>query len=107
MLSCRMDVALHQTNRAVTQDRRQRGKVDPCLRETGCESVAEVVKDEREYHSGCCPCCANSVMRPVHSCDVLARITRRRKNPFGITRHPLGQNCSALTRQVKSASRRR
>ncbi len=49
MLSCRMDVALHQTNRAVTQDRRQRGKVDPCLRETGCESVAEVVKDEREY----------------------------------------------------------
>jgi hypothetical protein len=38
-----MHVALHQTNRAVTKDGRQRGKVDASLREAGCESMAEVV----------------------------------------------------------------
>ncbi len=48
MLSGRMDIALHQPNRAVTQNRRQRGKVNTSLREAGCEGMAEVVKDECE-----------------------------------------------------------
>jgi hypothetical protein len=47
-----MDVALHQTNRAVTKDRRQRGKVDPSLCEAGCKGVTEIVKNERECNSG-------------------------------------------------------
>src|ERR1035437_4847277 len=51
VLSCWMDVALHQTNRAVTKDRRQRGEVDPSLCEAGCEGVTEIVKDERECNS--------------------------------------------------------
>jgi hypothetical protein len=65
ILSCWMHVALHQTNRAVTKDGRQRGQVDARLREASCESVAEVVKDEREFNSGFQPRRTNSVMGAV------------------------------------------
>jgi hypothetical protein len=77
-----MDVALYQPNRAVTKDRRQVARVDSGLREARCESVAEVVKDERKYNPRSRRFCADSVMGPVYSCDVLARKSRRRETPL-------------------------
>jgi hypothetical protein len=55
MLGGWMNVALHETNRAVTKNGSQCGKVDPGLREAGCESVAEVVKNLGEFDPGSCP----------------------------------------------------
>jgi hypothetical protein len=34
------------------KDCRQRGEIDAGLREAGCESMAEIVEDERECNSG-------------------------------------------------------
>jgi|SRR5579863_899079 len=65
MLSRWVDVALHQTNRTMPKDCRQRGEIDARLRETGCGSVAEIVQDERECDSGLRSCCADSVVRPI------------------------------------------
>jgi hypothetical protein len=51
MLSAWMHVALYQTNRTMPKNRRQRGWIDASLREAGCESMAEIVEDEREFNS--------------------------------------------------------
>ena len=65
MLSRWVHVALHQTNRTMPKDCRQRGEIDASLREASCESVAEIVQDERECNSGLRSGCADSVVRPV------------------------------------------
>ena len=70
-----MDIALYQPNRAMTKDRRQGGQVDPCLRNARRESVTEVIKDECKCNARFQRFCTNSIMSPVYSLDVLARIS--------------------------------
>src|ERR1044071_10165145 len=65
----------------MTQDRRQRGKVDSSLRQARCECVSQVIEHEIENDSVFLRLPQYSVMSAIQAADVSTRIAPRWEDP--------------------------
>jgi hypothetical protein len=105
MLVGRVNVPFHDSDRVVAEDSRERRQVDPLLGHSCREGVPQIVKNKIQRDSVGLRLRAETIMRVVHSGDVLARIPRRGEDPRRLTSHPLGKDPAALRSEVQLSPR--
>src|ERR1039458_2732337 len=100
MLSCRVYIFLHNSERTMPEDRRQGCEVNTGLGHLGGESMPEVVENEMERSSSFL-FRTRCVVGTVHSQDVPTRFPIGRENPVRRVLAPSCQDTKALSGEGK------
>ena len=88
----------------MTQDRRQRGKVDSSLRQARCECVSQVIEHEIKNNSVFLRLLQYSVMSAIQAADISTRIAPRWEYPGRLPGHPAPKDDPALRGEVQGST---